>query len=210
MIRYPPIRPRLYTDQLREEAGASPHFGVLAGASYPRKWTTRTLAASGALGESVAIPRMRVFPFAFTEGATSRWSFCFGPCTGPGIIWDTIFGTGTYVAPINKTVEIGTSLVNQPEAGVALTAPRFYNNLLELRLLNFALALAAGLGQPITTTDPQFGRMEMRLGLIVTDPQFFAVWSLWNNTGNSQQWLGQMRVLESIDSAHLAGYLGSA
>lgn len=158
-------------------------------------------------GPTFAAPRMRVFPFAWNETASSRRTISGAKCQGPALIKSLMLGTSTYTAPISKSVEIGISSTRLTEAGVALTTPRPYTLLLELQDPFTQLASAAGQGFPLTTVAPQYNTFFLPLDLVVWDNEFYPTVSLWNNTANAQQWVGSLRVLEQIKAEKIGDYM---
>ena len=153
-------------------------------------------------------PRTRIFPFTWNETATSRRTISGERCRGPALWKLVVLGTGTYVAPTNKTLEIGIAATKITENGVALTLPRPYSLLLELQDPFALLVAAAGRGMPLTTTNPQYITESLSLDLVIYDAEFFPVVSLWNNTANAQQWVGHMKILEQIRLDKLGDYMG--
>jgi hypothetical protein len=155
-----------------------------------------------------AAPRMRIFPFAWNETASSRRTISGKMCRGPALYKSIQLGTSALVSPISKTVEVGIASSRVTENGVALTTPRPYTLMLELVDPFLQIASAAGQGFPIHTTNPLLRDYIMPLDLVIYDAEFYPVVSLWNNTGNVQQWQGNIRVLEQVRLDKLGDYMG--
>ena len=167
-------------------------------------------AINTAAGDALpAPPRSRVFPFQFSETATSRRTISTPKLVGPAILRFAYFSTGTKVTPPNESLEFGWAPSPVQEAGVALTVIRPYTVLTEL-LDPFAVSVAAiGRGFPNFTLPPAANAFPFTLDLIVAEPQLAFVVALINNGANAQVWTGYLSILEAVSPSALANFVGS-
>jgi hypothetical protein len=182
--------------------------------TYPRARIGRTgppsstAAPPSAAGGAVVVPRMRFFSFVFNETANSRRTLSFGPLTGPAIIQEVAFWLSALPGEFLNSVEIGKSLVAVTEAGVALTVPRPYDVLTELKDPFNLMADAGGQGIYVGATPSFAERRPYRLMIPVLDASFHAIVALVNNSAGAQTWNGYIRVLEGLSYDAFAGFTG--
>ena len=155
----------------------------------------------------VQAPRMRIFPFFFTNSNTLRRSFSTPRLMGPGIIKGIELYVAFGVSPPNVTLEVGVATIPVLENGVANTVPRPYTVLTELLDPFNAITAAAGDGLTIGTLPSYTAHYERPLDLIVTLNEFFVVVAVPNAGVSVGEFQGKIRVLEDVNPEALALFL---
>lgn len=152
-------------------------------------------------------PRMRVFPFHFSNVGSNRCSFSTPRLVGPAIVKGIELYVGFGVSPPNCTLEIGTAQSPVLESSVANTVARPYSVLLELLDPFNAMLYAAGDGMPLATAPTYTASYERPLDLIVTLPEFYLVLAVPNAGVSVGEVNGKVRILEGVDPEALRFFL---
>ena len=174
---------------------------------YPRK---RKRQNSGAATEQLSggqLPRTRVFPWVMSVTGTSRRSLSTQRLVGPAIIKDISLTPGFGLDPPNCTIEVGIAHVSVTEAGVALGSARPFSVQLELQNPFGVIGDAAGDGIPLGSAGTALRWPTIPLDIVVTDPEFFVVVSVVNNSASAATMVGQVRVVEAVNPEALRFFL---
>lgn len=169
------------------------------------------LDALAAMQEDQAVtpPRSRVFPWLMSITGNSRRTVSTPILIGPAILRRVYFGHGTVTTPPAQSLELGWSPLAVTEAGVALATIRPYTVLTEL-LDPFAVAnVAIGRGYPSDNSWNTNIPFEWTVDLICTEARFAFTLSWVNNGATAEQRSGTFLVVENVNPAALAAFVGS-
>jgi hypothetical protein len=157
--------------------------------------------------DNAPIPRTRYFTFLWNETASSRRTVSTPRITGPAIIKEIEFYSGTINATDVKSIEVGYSLVPVTENGVSLATARPYNVLTELIDPFAQRAAGAGVGLSQLSSPNTNVRFTLALDLILDVTEAYVCVALLNTSANAQLWNGRLKVIEGLSRQALSFFL---
>ena len=175
--------------------------------TYPASRKGRGDAAALLAGEVTRAPRTRLFPFYQRGILNRRTSWSTPRLVGPVVIKDVTIQFSTVSDPPTSTLELGTANIPVNENAVLMTVPRSWTVLTELLDPGALIAGIAGEGFANPTIPLASSHQNRALNLIITDPEFFLVFSFWNNNASTSSVSGVITLLEAVDPEALRSFL---